>query len=85
MEREYGNYFPKHRADKFMEEGKEVPKNITFFRGNKSALQIIEESKQWAGIIKNDAEQYDLQLELFDLDGESCEVYTQCANNELED
>lgn len=84
MEHKYGNHFPKHRADKFKEEGKEIPKDITFFRNHKSALQILEESKQWAGIIKNDAEQYDLQLELFDLDGESCEVYSQCANDETE-
>lgn len=76
MEQKYGNYFPPQRIKKWLSEGKEIPKNITFFRNNRSALQIFEEAKEWNGKIKNDADVYTYQLDL--LGGESCEVFSEC-------
>lgn len=49
----------------------------TFFRNNRSAKQILEESKSWNGKIKNDSEEYTYQLDL--LGGESCEVFSECS------
>jgi len=49
----------------------------TFFRNNRSAKQILEESKSWNGKIKNDSEEYTYQLDL--LGGESCEVFSECV------
>jgi hypothetical protein len=80
METEYGNFIPEERLNKLKQEGKEVPTNITFFRGNRSAKDILEQSKTWNGIIKNDAENYDYQLDLFE--NESCEIFTECGTNE---
>jgi hypothetical protein len=76
MELKYGNFFPPQRVEKWIKEGKVVPKDITFFRKNRSATQMLEESKTWNGKIKNDADQYNYQLDL--LGGESCEVFSEC-------
>jgi hypothetical protein len=77
MEHKYGNFFPPQRIEKWIEEGKEVPKDITFFRNNRSAIQIMNEAKNWKGVIKNDADEYTYQLDL--LGGESCEVWSECG------
>lgn len=77
MEQEYGNFFPPQRIEKWIAEGKEVPKSITFFRNNRNAKQIIEEAQSWNGIIKDESQQYDYQLDL--LGGESCEVFSECG------
>jgi len=77
MEKEYGDFSPPQRIEKWIAEGKEIPTNITFFRNNRSAKQILEEAKNWHGIIRNDAEQYDYQSDLFD--NESCEVFSECG------
>jgi len=81
MEQEYGNYFPPQRIEKFIAEGKEVPTNIKFFRNHTSAKQILEESKNWNGIIKNDSDVYNYQLEIDLIGGESCEVFSECSND----
>lgn len=79
MEQLYGNFFPPQRIEKWLKEGKEIPTNITFFRNKRSAKQIIEESKNWAGKIKDDSDIYDYQLDL--LENESCEVFSECSDN----
>lgn len=76
MEHQYGNFFPPQRIEKWIKEGKPIPTDITFFRNNRSALQIIEESKSWNGTIANDAEEYNYQTDL--LGGDSCEVFSEC-------
>jgi hypothetical protein len=78
MEEKYGNFFPPQRIEKWIKEGKELPKDITFFRNNRSAKQILEEAKNWKGIIRNDADQYTYQLDL--LGGDSCEVFSECGS-----
>lgn len=80
MEKEYGNFFPPQRAEKFILENKEIPKNITFFRNHKSAIDILNESKNFNGKIFNDADVYTWQLDL--IGGDSCEIWSEC-NNEL--
>jgi len=55
-----------------------VPNNIKFFRGDKSAKDILKEAKDWNGIIKDDAQNYIYQIDL--LGGESCEVFSECSN-----
>jgi len=80
MEKKFGNYIPQTRLEKLQKDSKEIPKNITFFRGNKSAIDIIENSKNWNGTIKNDADLYDYQLDMFE--SESCEIFTECVEDE---
>jgi hypothetical protein len=50
---------------------------ITFFRKNRSARQILEESKSWNGKIKDDSDEYVYQLDL--LGGDSCDVFSECS------
>jgi hypothetical protein len=50
-----------------------------FFRGNRSAKQILEQSKNWTGEVKDDSVEYAYQLDL--LGGESCEVFSGCNEN----
>lgn len=76
MEKVYGNFFPQQRADKYKKEGKEIPTNITFFRNHRNAQDIIREAKDFHGIVKNDAEVYAIQQELFE--NESCDIYSGC-------
>lgn len=77
MERKYGNFFPKQRIDKWTKEGKKLPENITFFRDNRSAQDILTEAKNWNGIIHDDSQDYNWQIDL--LGGESCEVFSECG------
>jgi hypothetical protein len=76
MEQEYGNYFPPQRIERYNKEGKPIPQNIKFFRGERSVEDILRESKNFNGIVKNDAENYAIQQELFE--DESCDIYTKC-------
>lgn len=76
MERKYGNFFPPQRIEKWTAEGKEVPKDITFFRNNRSAKDILHESKNFNGIVPDDSLNTNYQLDL--LGGESCEVWSEC-------
>jgi hypothetical protein len=78
MEQKYGNFFPAQRIEKWVKEGKEIPKDITFFRNNRSAKQILQEAKSWNGKIKDDSDQYVYQIDL--LGGESCEVWSECQD-----
>ncbi len=80
MEIKYGEYTPEDRLLKQQEQGKEQPKRITFFRKNRSAKEIIELSKNWNGTIRNDADMYDYQLDIFE--NESCEILTDCGTDE---
>lgn len=51
---------------------------VVFFRKNRSTLDILNEAKDWKGVIKNDADEYTYQLDL--LGGESCEVFSECGS-----
>lgn len=78
MEQKYGNFFPPQRIEKWIAEGKEVPKDITFFRNNRSAVQILKEAQNWNGKIKDDSDEYSYQIDL--LGGDSCEVFSDCSD-----
>ena len=54
----------------------EKVKNVTFFRKNRSALDIVQESKKWKGSVKDDSKN---DPTLFD--NESCEVFSNCGDN----
>lgn len=83
MEIKYGNFFPAHRKDKYIKEGKVVPTDIKFFRNNVSAEQILEMAKIKKPIVKDDSVIYYRQRSLFDFikddDNESCEPFSQCG------
>jgi hypothetical protein len=53
-------------------------KKEVFFRNNRSALQILEESKNFKGKVKDDSDNYTWQLDL--IGGESCEVFSECSS-----
>jgi hypothetical protein len=79
MEHKYGNFFPPQRTEKWIREGKEVPKDITFFRNNRSAKDILIEATNWNGVVRDDSKNYDYQIDL--LGGDSCEVWSECASD----
>jgi hypothetical protein len=60
------------------ERRKRIAKDRTFFRGNRSATDIMCQAENWKGIIKNDADEYSYQLDL--LSGDSCEVFSECGS-----
>jgi len=50
-----------------------------FFRGNRTTGQLMQEAKQYAGDgLLDDSQQFDYQLDL--LNGENCEIFTECNN-----
>jgi hypothetical protein len=67
---------------KYPRVGNEFEKDLTakdrvFFRGNRSATDIMCQAEKWKGIIKNDADEYSYQMDLFG--GDSCEVFSECG------
>ena len=76
MEYEYGNFTPQNRLEKRLADGKEIGKEFTFFRNNRSATQILKEAKKWNGKVRDDSNQYSYQLDL--LGGDSCEIWSEC-------
>jgi hypothetical protein len=60
------------------ERRKRIAKDRTFFRGNRSATDIMCQAENWKGIIKNDADEYSYQIDL--LGGDSCEVFSECGS-----
>lgn len=77
MEARYGNYIPESRVKLIEGRGEELTKNITFFRKNRSAIDIVRESRSYNGTIVNDSEIFP-QEDLFS--SESCDVYSACGD-----
>lgn len=95
MEARYGNYIPESRL-KLMEARNELPQlPSTFFRKNRSAIDIVNESKGVFTRVIDDAAVTPQQHELWEQididerislgleieDNEQCEVFTQCGED----
>lgn len=84
METKYGEFMPMSRLKKMEQRGEKPKFPITFYRQNKTANDIVNESKKWNGSILDDSEVYpekDLFSETEDLLNEgSCEVFVDCGN-----
>lgn len=77
--------FMDNMEEKYPRVGAEFKKDETcvdrvFFRKHRTAKDIIEESKNFKGKVVDDAQIYDLELDLFD-DTESCDVWSNCGDN----
>jgi len=72
LENKYTNFIPPSRD--------QTAKGITFFRNNKSAKDIIEESKDFNGIIRDDSADLNYQTSLLDIDTESCDIFAECGD-----
>jgi hypothetical protein len=69
--------YPRVGAE-FEKEDGHLRNDRVFFRGSKTAKQIIEESKSWEGVVKDDSNFYSFQEDLFE--SESCEVWSSCGD-----
>lgn len=58
----------------------ETCKDRVFFRGNRTAKQIVEQSKSFDGTVKDDSIEYQFQTEIDLIGGESCEVFSECGS-----
>ena len=59
-------------------ERNKVSESRVFFRGNRSTQDIIRESKDWNGFVRDDSIDVNDQLRMFD--SESCEIYSNCGD-----
>lgn len=83
MEHKYGNFIPPNRLKKMQSTGKIVDLPVKFFRQNRDTYQIFKDAQNWQGSVSDDAQAFNwtAQKEIdFDLDGESCDVYSSCKN-----
>lgn len=71
MERTYGRVGYEFERDP-------KSKNRTFFRNHRSSQDIIRESKDWSGFVRDDSIDVNDQLRMFD--SESCEIYSNCGD-----
>lgn len=73
MEDKYGNYFPAHKIEKRENEGREVPKDIRFFRGGLSAKDILlkAETEEPRSVLDDSM--------VFD-ESESCDAFSSCED-----
>lgn len=86
MESKYSYFIPERRLIEANKNGIEINLPIHFFRKNKSSIDILNASKNFDGHIFDDSQNYNIQLDLFelndyDLHNESCEVFTECNDN----
>lgn len=83
MESLYKFYIPQTRRNAMISKGVNSSGIVNlFFMKNRSARDIIEQSKSFFGKVLNDSENYDNQLDLFDLieQEESCDIYSNCGD-----
>ena len=75
MEEKYGDYITPDRLKHFENKGKKIPtedeRGYTLFRNNRSAKDILDESKDSTKQVIDDSEIYE---------NESCEVYSNCGD-----
>lgn len=78
MENKYGDYIPTTRLELMTKRGEEPKLPVTFFRKNRSAMDIINESKKDFKTPVDDS----VFIESADLlNNESCEVFVDCGND----
>ena len=86
MEQKYGEFIPNSRLKIMKSKGIEPNLPVTFFRKNRSSLDIIQESKVDFKEPKDDSVVYEdekgIPLNLDLLDNESCDIYSNCGNDE---
>lgn len=74
MELRYGNFTPESRVALQEERGEPPSRHITFFRKNRSAIDIINQAKRFSKVeVKDDNTQYDI-------DGGQCEIFSACGD-----
>ena len=76
--------FMNDMEEKYPRVGAEFKKDETcvdrvFFRKHRTAKDILEQSKSFEGKVVDDAQIYDIELDLFD-DTESCDVWSSCGD-----
>jgi len=76
--------FMNNMEEKYPRVGAEFKKDETcvdrvFFRKHRAAKDIINESEKFKGKVVDDAQIYDIELDLFD-DTESCDVWSNCGD-----
>lgn len=70
LEEKYKDYVPPSRDQSV--------KGIYFFRRNRSAKDILRESKDFNGIIRDDSANLNFQTSLLDFE-ESCDIFAECG------
>lgn len=70
LEEQYKDYIPESRDQSV--------KGVHFFRRNRSAKDILRESKDFKGIITDDSANINYQSSLFDYE-ESCDIFAECG------
>lgn len=84
MEEKYGQFTPPSRLKLMEQRGEKPTLPVTFFRGNRSAKDILKQSENFNGNVFDDAIQFSIQHELFNnqdlVGGESCEVFSECGS-----
>lgn len=70
LEDKYKDYVPESRDQK--------AKGIYFFRGNKSAKDVLAKSKDFNGVIRDDSANLNFQTSLLDFE-ESCDIFAECG------
>lgn len=85
LELRYDKFVPESRLLKMKERGEIVKLPIRMFRKERTAEQIVNESKEWNGKVYDDARIYENQIDLLEAlqahgqSNESCEVFTKCV------
>lgn len=80
MEQAYGNHTPASRLEKLKVAGTEPQLPYVFFRGNRSAQDILRESAGFTGLVVDDARHGEAFDDVDLLGGESCEVFAECGD-----
>jgi hypothetical protein len=85
MENKYGTFVPDSRIKLILEKGEEIPEKTNFFRKNRTVEDLVKESENFYRIINDDSQNYDAQLDLFDLledleYEESCDINAECGS-----
>lgn len=85
MESKYGKYIPPTRIKRLRELGQAPNLPFRFFRGNKSAEDLIKESENWDKEIRDDSRDYYRQSSIFDaINSMSMDELLEFQENEMD-
>jgi hypothetical protein len=79
----YETFISDERKEFMLKKGKPIPERFKMYREQRSASEMIEQAKIWNGKPLDERQNMAIQYDLFET--ESCDIYSNCGDNDSND